>query len=216
MIDTPPFYPITSDNPSWSRFPPQPSGTVRVKRAAAVQAKAKLHSQQQSSATWYDSEDEGGGFDDDDDGGHNELPAASGSPDQRHDDVVFSSQVSDAAQKVAASRKVPSASQKRQAAVIFQAAAAKADLEEGRRLMGELHGELDRSLATAGGPITFLSQPLPQLQPLLGNGATWGGSQPPAAAGSSKRESLGFIDRDMLPLFKSRVASDPLATLNAR
>jgi hypothetical protein len=98
-------------------------------------------------------------------------------------------------------------------------------------MMSERHRELDRAAAAAaatadddddvflGGPAAaaFLSQPL---QPLLGGplGDHWGAhaSQPHAAAGGSKRESLGFIEREMLPMFKSRVASDPLATLNAR
>ncbi len=89
--------------------------------------------------------------------------------------------------------------ERRQAAVQRQAASSPGD-EGGRRLMAQLHKELDEGFEVAASQPEFGSQQPSQQQQQQG----------------SQRESLVFLDRSMLSLFKSRVAANPLATLNSR
>ena len=115
--------------------------------------------------------------------------------------------------------------QLRQAAVQKQALTTQAD---GQLLMSQLHRELDQAAASGLGDgglpgfsqlgdgglpglSQFGSQQSGPSQP-LGSQLQPGGSQ----REGSQRESLGFMGPGMLPLFKSRVAANPLATLNAR
>ena len=83
--------------------------------------------------------------------------------------------------------------------------------------MDDLHRELDQMggsgvLQIPGTYGAAASQPMPLGGKYGGRAATMGGSQPV----QSHRESLGLIELDKIPLFKSRVAANPLATLNSR
>ena len=222
---------------------PAPVAAGRGKRAAAQQATARLH--KQASWEESDGGEQEDGGDDgvvSEDDGPSWMQPISGS--QRETGTGTQQQAASAGMPAAIQRQpwgpaaaagrargqqpapAPAAAaaallsgvaekpQLRQAAVQKQALTTQAD---GQLLMSQLHRELDQAAASGlgDGGLPGLSQlGTQQSGPSrpLGSQQQPGGSQ----REGGQRESLGFVGPGMLPLFKSRVAANPLATLNAR